>query len=126
MIDRPEMVELLLAMADTLSDQVVPACEGAPQHAARVVANLCRVLSREAEAGAANVELTTQDLRDLLGREADELGDLVAALDQALQSQAPESQAPESQAVEFDSADLHDALLANVERRLAIAKPSYK
>lgn len=121
MIDRPEMVELLLAMADTLSDQVVPACEGAPQHAARVVANLCRVLSREAEAGAANVELTTQDLRDLLGREADELGDLVAALDQALQSQAPESQA-----VEFGSAGLHDALLANVERRLAIAKPSYK
>lgn len=108
------MVELLTAMAATLSDEVVPACEGGPQHAARVVANLCRVLAREAEAGAGNAEQTATDLRDLLGHDTTELPALVEALDSALADGGPLG--PE----------LHTLLLANVERRLDVAKPTYR
>lgn len=115
MIDRPNSIDLLTAMATTLSDQVVPACDGAPQHAARVVANLCRILARESELGADNEAASTAALRDILGTDSSDLGELVAALDAELAGPTPPS-----------GPELHSALLSNVERRLAIAKPNYR
>jgi len=119
MIDRPEPVELLTAMASTLSDQVVPACEGAPQHAARVVANLCRILAREFELGAQNRDLSASQLQDLLGTDETGLASLVAQLDAALD-------APDGVSDPSDDHAVFDLLAASVERRLAIAKPEYR
>lgn len=118
MIDRPSTIDLLEAMAVTLSDHVVPACDGGPQHAARVVANLCRILARETVDGAANTAASVESLQQILGDDSADLADLVdlvAKLDDALAG----PDAPGGPAV-------HKALLDNVERRLAIAKPSYR
>lgn len=122
MIDRPTAPDLLSAMAETLSTTVVPACEGAPQHSARVVANLCRILAREWDAGPDATARTVADMAtllegpgddgDLSSRSAEELAELV---DQRLAHADPA----------LAGADVHAALLANVERRLAVAKPSY-
>lgn len=145
MIDRPEPVALLNAMATTLSEQVVPECSGGPQHAARVVANLCRILAREFDLGPDNREASLLQLQELLGTdggghgtsadhnddadhsddadqnndaepsERDDLAVLVARLDERLES-----------GVEVDDAAVFAALTANVDRRLAIAKPDYR
>ena len=55
--DRPTADELLEVIADTLSDQVVPATAPHAQHYARVAANLCRILARELVSPEAAVEL---------------------------------------------------------------------
>lgn len=119
MIDRPEPVALLTAMAATLSEQVVPTCVGAPQHAARVVANLCRILAREFEAGRDNHDLSVAALQELLGSDEPDLVSLVAQLDANLMSAPGDGEAVTSQAV-------FSALAANVDRRLAVAKPDYR
>ena len=102
-------------MASTLSDQVVPACEGAPQHAARVVANLCQVLAREATLGQVNEAASIESLQALLGDDSTELSALVDQLDKALAGPTPPV-----------GGQVHSTLLANVERRLDIAKPTYR
>ncbi len=101
-------------MAATLTDTVVPASSGGPQHAARVVANLCRILAREAEAGATVARTLSGDLQELLGTEGN-LKELVTALDAKL---AEGDRA-------FEVAAL-PALRRNVEQRLDIAKPDYR
>ncbi len=87
MIDRPDAARLLRAMATTLSDDVVPACHGPAQHAARVVANLCRILERESAAGGHGKEETQQALATLLNREGS-LEELVSQLDEKLRSRS--------------------------------------
>ena len=123
MIDRPEPVALLTAMAATLTDQVVPDCSGGPQHAARVVANLCRILAREFDLGTENHDVSLHDLQRLLGSDEADLAALVAELDAQLRSDGGTG-ADHGGAV--DDRDLFEALSANVDRRLAIAKPEYR
>ena len=125
MIDRPDAHRLLLAVAEALSDQVVPALSGAdppPETAAaaryttRIAANLCRILAREALLGRAAEAATVADLRALLDRDDGSLAELTAALDNALRHGA----------AGLDPAVVHRVLTAGVERRLAIARPSYR
>jgi hypothetical protein len=112
-IDQPQTSELLSAMAATLTEQVMPTCEDGAKHAARVVANLCAVLSREADLGQRSAAATTADLRVLLQEEGS-LEELVATLDKRLQADDPD----------FNAA-AYPVLLADALRRLAIAKPDY-
>jgi len=114
MIDEPNAEQLLAAMAQTLAETVVPACEGAPQHAARVVANLCRILARESAAGAAGQDATIADLQTLLDSAETDLARLAAQLDAQLLS-------GERSTDEQTFRVLH----ASTARRLAIAKPKY-
>lgn len=98
MNDQPPPVELLDAMARTLTNEVIPATEGPAQHSARVVANLCRILARELEESAAEPERA----------------EAVSLLDQRLRDSTEA----------FDEEAL-PLLMADVERRLAISRPEY-
>ncbi len=113
MKDRPDAVELLRAMAETLTDEVVPATKGGAQHAARVVANLCQILEREWMVGNTEVAKTRDALVSLLGDSDSEL-DLVSELDLRLRDSD----------AEFD-AKAAEVLLADVRRRLAVNRPGY-
>ena len=107
MIDEPDAVTLLEAMARTLSDSVVPALSGGVQHEARVVANLCRILARELAAPPTDEAA----LAALLGHDG-ELSDLIAELDAVIaRGDAPD--------------DTLGVLLADVARRAEITKPGY-
>ena len=111
MNDQPTAAELLQAMARTLTDDVVPTTKGSARHSARVVANLCGILARE-------LTDTTDDegraqMLALLGVDDNE-ADLATVLDQRIRDFDPV----------FDEAAL-PLLLADVERRLAIARPDY-
>lgn len=122
MLDRPDATTLLKAMAETLSNEVLPATSGGTRHAVRVVANLCRILEREVVAGPAASEQTRQALADLLDDHADAtLPDLVAKLDQALRDGDSSSATDDAT---FDSR-ARKVILADVERRLAIDRPGY-
>ena len=113
MIDRPDAETLLVAMAEALTRDVLPATKGAATHTARVVANLCSVLAREAQLGDAARTATRGALAELLGRH-DALPELVRALDERLREGDPTFEA-----------EAHAVLLADVRRRLAIDKPGY-
>jgi len=122
MLDRPDATTLLKAMAETLSNEVLPATSGGTRHAVRVVANLCRILEREVVAGPTASEQTRQALADLLDDHADAtLPDLVAKLDQALRDGDSSSATDDAT---FDSR-VRKVILADVERRLAIDRPGY-
>lgn len=125
MIDRPDAHRLLSAVADALSDDVLPALSAASvppetaaaaRYQARIAANLCRILAREAELGASNEAATVADLRALLDRRDGSLAELSAALDDALCGDA----------ADLDPSEVHRVLMAAVERRLAVARPSYR
>ena len=108
MIDEPDANALLEAMAATLSDQVVPATNGGAQHAARVVANLCRVLARDDRD--ANAE-TRRSLEQLTGHDGP-LRDLITELDQMI--------------VEGERLDeILPLLFADAARRAEVSKPGY-
>jgi hypothetical protein len=117
MIDRPDAAQLLHAMADTLTRHVLPSTNGAARHAARVVANLCRILEREASLGADAAEYARLDLVRLLDREGS-LSELVALLDESLRAMNTEVNG------DFETR-AHSVLLDDVRRRLAIDQPGY-
>lgn len=128
MIDRPDAQRLLNAVADTLSDDVVAALSpsaisgvdaAGARYLTKIAANLCRILAREAQDGVAAEAATVADLRALLGRNDGSLETLSAALDERLRDGAREGEAA------LDPTTVHRVLTANVERRLAIARPSY-
>jgi hypothetical protein len=125
MLDRPDAATLLKAMAETLSDEVLPTTSGATRHAVRVVANLCRILEREVIAGPAASEQTRQALAQLLDHDAT-LPELVAELDRRLRdgqtSDDPSNDLSED--ASFDSR-AREVILADVERRLEIDRPGY-
>lgn len=122
MIDRPNASQLLHAMAETLESQVVPASQGGARHAARVVANLCRILERETESENSNTEASRRDLEELLASEGS-LEELIASLDERLRDLADDDrEAGSGEALEVRA---HAVLLADVRRRLAIDKPGY-
>jgi len=113
MQDRPDAATLLRAMATTLSDDVLPVTSGAAQHAVRVVANLCRILEREVEAGAGAADETRRALSALLARDGT-LPELVEAFDHRLCENDED----------FDER-ARKLLLADALRRLAIDRPGY-
>lgn len=124
MIDRPDAHHLLVAVADALSGDVAPALSGAAdaeaaaaaRYTARIAANLCRILAREAVSGPVAEDSTLADLRALLGRDDGSLEELSGALDDLLRSGGGD----------MDARTVYRVLSANVERRLAIARPSYR
>jgi len=116
MLDRPDAAALLRAMAETLSNEVLPVTSGAPRHSVRVIANLCRILEREVRAGDDGPERSRRALAELLGRDAS-LEELAEALDERLAG-SPEDEAFEARAVRV--------ILDDVRRRLAIDKPGYE
>lgn len=116
MLDRPDAATLLKAMAATLSDEVMPSTSGGTRHAVRVVANLCRILEREATAGPAASEQTRQTLTALLDSDGT-LPALIAELDHTLRDH-------DTADASFDSR-VREVILADVERRLAIDRPGY-
>ncbi len=114
MIDRPSAPELLTAMAAALTDNVMPSLDGGAKHSARVVANLCGILAREWESRG---ELPVAELQTLLGSDEESHAALVAELDQRLSSVGPD--------VDDLAAAALPIVMADVERRLEIDKPSY-
>lgn len=110
MIDQPNQLALLDAMAATLSEQVVPVCSGGAQHSARVVANLCRILAREGRSGAEHADIF-HSLIELLDRTGP-YPDLVAELDEMIVS-----------GERLD--EILPLLLTDASRRAEIAKPGY-
>lgn len=114
MNDVPTAEELLEAVARVLAEQVMPETDGATRHAVRVAANLCRIASRDA-AAAGNTAAVDIDLAlaALVGQ--DGTVGLARALDERLRNNDPE----------FDAA-VADLLLADVCRRVDIAKPGYR
>lgn len=123
MIDRPDAHRLLDAVAAALSDEVVPvlsstaepdAATGA-RYVTRIAANLCLILARECQRGRFAEAATISDIRALLGRDDGSIDELVAALDDALRDGG----------AGLDPVAVQRVLAANVERRLAIARPSY-
>lgn len=122
MLDRPDAVTLLKAMADTLTNEVLPATSGGTRHAVRVVANLCHILEREVVEGPAASEQTRQALADLLDYDQDAaLPELVTELDRVLRDG---DSTGATQDATFDS-KARKVILADVERRLAIDRPGY-
>lgn len=71
--DRPSAVELLEIIAETLSNDVVPATAPHAQHRARVAANLCKILARELATPA------TSSMSDTLARPLTQVDDATAA-----------------------------------------------
>jgi hypothetical protein len=107
-------------MADALKIDVIDGGdERAANYTSRIVANLSRVLAREAEYGQDFQRATEAELRELLGLSG-EYNELVHAFDELLAGPTPELD------------NIHDrkkvlALLqADVERRLVIARPDYR
>jgi len=102
-------------MAEVLTRDVLPSTQGAARHSARVVAHLCRILSREVRAGSERETRAREALSQLLEIEGT-LAELVRALDARL-ADGSEDAAFESRA--------RRVLLEDVRRRLAIDKPGY-
>jgi len=112
MID-PSASALLDAIADTLTNQVIPATSGGAQHSARVAASLCRIIAREINTP--DDPNVVEQLGELLSLPPDaEPAAVWKALDEALKDADP---------------DLTSSALplvrAVVERELSISKPSY-
>ncbi|MDX1385279.1 MAG: DUF6285 domain-containing protein [Thermoanaerobaculia bacterium] len=115
MQDRPTAWELLDAVAELLEETLMPATEGGVRHQARVAANLCRIVQREIEGGAALEAREVELLAALLGEDrelgAEELNrrlcDRLLAGDESLERRA------------------WPALAEIVRGKLSIAKPGY-
>jgi hypothetical protein len=116
-IDRPAGPELLRAMARALASDVVPDTSGQAQYSARIVANLCLVLAREAELDPPQPEQALSELQRLLPERPAgvDLSEALIALDTIIQSDPFES-----------GSAIYQALLVDVERRLDVARPEYR
>lgn len=114
MNDWPSAPEVLDAVAQALTDEVLAGTAGGTAHTVRVAANLCRIVARQIRAddgSAVDLELAL-----LVGLdEATSPDDLGAALDERLRTDDPA----------FDAAAA-ELLLADVVRRVDIAKPGYR
>jgi hypothetical protein len=117
MQDRPTASELLATIADLLEGDVLAATKGGLQHNVRVAGNLCRILEREAQLGAAQEAREVALLAQVLGEAAGERGarELSAALCARLD--AGHDAALERRAF--------PAILEIVRGKLAIAKPGH-
>ena len=117
MQDRPTAQELLEAVVELLEGTIMPATEGGLRHQARVAANLCRIVGRELERGAALEDFEIELLSSALGVQAEADSDaetLSRALSEGLLS-GDEALEPKA----------WSALLEIVRGKLAVAKPGY-
>lgn len=124
MQDRPDVHELLEAVAEFLDRDVVEALGGPAQYHARVAANLMRILSREAALSPDQLREEWAGLDTLLGAEP------MPAKDADLRAGIARRTRDLCRAVragEADAGERRDAVLAHVrrtvEQKLAIAKP---
>ncbi len=117
MQDRPTARELLAAISDLLEGEVMPALQGPLRHQVRVAGNLCRILGREVELGAAHDARERHLLAELLGEE--ESGRDAAALSRALIERL---NGPGDAELEHRA---WRALVEIVRGKLAIAKPGH-
>lgn len=113
MQDRPSSSELLLTIADLLSDEVLPAVDGLLQHKVRVAANLCRILDREVRLGPA-LDAREVELLSELTRTSGSAAELSAELSRRL---ADDDAALEARAL--------PALLEIVRGKLSVNKPGH-
>lgn len=113
----PSAADLLRTVAETLTDDVVPATTGPAQHQARVAANIASIVARELEFGPAVRAREEELLREIGGSEVQDADNLPAVVAAALRAGAA------------DTASEHDrvrALLTDIVRGdLSIAKPGY-
>lgn len=119
MHDRPTASELLMIVAETLSDTVVPATEPHARHQARVAANLCRVVARELG--------QTVDSASLLSALEDDLGIAAAGSpSERLAQIASAISAPTAfDTAAFDTEAVHGDVVALVQSKLDVVKPGY-
>ena len=115
MQDRPNAVERLVSIADTLESEILPATEGLAQHHVRVAASLCRILEREAAFGTEIEAHEVGRLQRLLGSESDDVLALNRALDARLAFGVDESFAR----------DVWRELLAITRDKLRVTKPGH-
>jgi len=126
MQDRPTPSELLATIADLLEGPVLGATRGPLQHQVRVAGNLCRILEREAQLGAAHEAREVELLAGALGEPAGgrdalaEPGARLAAL--ALSRRLVERLAAGDEALERRA---WAALVEIVRGKLAVAKPGH-
>jgi len=117
MQDRPTASELLATIAELLEGPLLAATKGGLQHQVRVAGNLCRILEREAQLGAAADAREVALLAEALGEEP--AGRDALALSRALVARldAGRDAALEGRAWR--------ALVEIVRGKLAIAKPGH-
>jgi len=113
----PSAADLLRTVAQTLSDDVVPATTGPAQHQARVAANIASIVARELELGPDVRAREDQLLREIGGAAVNNADDLSAAVAELLRSGAADTESEH---------DRVRALLTEIVRGdLSIAKPGY-
>jgi len=113
----PSAADLLRTVAETLSDDVVPATTGPAQHQARVAANIASIVARELELGPDVRAREDQLLREIGGAAVNNADELSAAVAELLRSGAADTESEH---------DRVRALLTEIVRGdLSIAKPGY-
>ena len=113
----PSAADLLRTVAETLSDDVVPATTGPAQHQARVAANIASIVARELELGPDVRAREDQLLREIGGAAVNNADELSAAVAELLRSGAADTESEH---------DRVRALLTDIVRGdLSIAKPGY-
>jgi len=113
----PSAADLLRTVAQTLSDDVVPATTGPAQHQARVAANIASIVARELELGPDVRAREDQLLREIGGAAVNNADELSAAVAELLRSGAADTESEH---------DRVRALLTEIVRGdLSIAKPGY-
>lgn len=115
MQDQPSASELLTAIADALTNDVVPACEGGERHTARVAASLCRQIQRDLDQDPAVRDQHEAALRQLSSASSSATeAEVAAELDQRLRTADTTLR---SRALPI--------LLADARRRAELARPGY-
>lgn len=115
MQDRPSLGELLDAIAELLDDEILPQLDGGSRHKVRVAANLCRIMGREVELGAALDARERELLVDLLDHDG---GESTAELSAMLAERLHRGDDTLARAA-------HGALVEIVRGKLAVAKPGH-
>ncbi len=113
----PSAADLLRTVAETLTDDVVPATTGPAQHQARVAANIAAIVARELELGPAVRAHEEELLREIGGAAVGDASDLRTQVATALRSGAADTDSEHNRV---------RALLTEIVRGdLSIAKPGY-
>jgi hypothetical protein len=109
----PSAADLLRTVADTLTEEIVPALDGPAQHRARVAASIVEIVAREIDLGPAVRAAEAVNLRAIAGdADADP-----AAVAVALRAGAADDPA--------EHARVRDLLIGIARGDLSIAKPGY-
>ena len=135
MQDRPTALELLAAVREFITRQVVPALEGGRQFHARVAANVLGIVERELQDGDEQLRAEWMRLRTLCVPDAaqeavaDDVPPLEPPVLRAAVGALNAELAARIRQGDADRGPLRDAVLAHlratVEDKLRIANPSY-